>query len=92
MKLDQESLLDDWDGEDCWGNQARKNYSGPKKNLGDFSNRNCKSASRDYVAASSRPHSCVPVVLDEFEKLDTLQKHGLVPDNMNNPDCGPVVD
>jgi len=31
-----------------------------------------KSASRDYFVALSRPHSCVPAVLDELEKLDTL--------------------
>ena len=48
--------------------------------------------SRDYYAALSRPHSCVLVVIDEFEKLGTLQKHDLVPDNMNNPDCVSVED
>ena len=49
------------------------------------------SASRDYLAALSRPHSCVLTVLDELEKLDTLRKLSLVPDNMNNPNCGSVV-
>jgi len=49
------------------------------------------SASRDYLAALSRPHSCVPVILDELEKLDTLRKHDFVPDNMNNLDCGSMA-
>ena len=91
MKLDWESLLDDWDGEDCWGNQAWENCSGPKRNSSDFSNRDCKSTGRDYVTALSRPHSCIPVVLDELEKLDTLRKHDFVHDSMNSPDCGSVV-
>ena len=91
MELDWENLLDDWNGEDCQRNQAWENCSGPKRNLGDFSNRDCKFVSKDCVAASSRPRSCVPAVLDESEKWDTLQKHGLMPDNMNNPDCGLVV-
>jgi len=39
----------------------------PSKNSGDFSNRDCKYASRSYFAALSRPHSCVPAVLDELE-------------------------
>jgi len=91
MKLDWESLLDDWDGEDYWENWAWENYSGPKRNSADFSNRDCKSASNDYVATSSRRRSCVPAVPDESKKWDTLQKHGLVPDNTNNPDCGLVV-
>ena len=47
--------------------------------------------SRDYSAALSRQHSCVLVVIDEFEKLGTLKKYGLIPDNMNNPDCVSVV-
>jgi len=47
MKLDWESLLDDWDGEDYWRNWARENCLGPKRNLGDFSNWDCKSASKD---------------------------------------------
>ena len=63
MKLDWESLLDDRDGEYCWGHWAWENCLGPKRNSGDFSNWNCKSVSRDYVAVSSRPHSCVPAVL-----------------------------
>ena len=91
MMLNWESLLDDLDGEYCWGNWAWENCSDSKRNSGDFSNRDCKSASMDYFAALSRPHSCVLVVLDELEKWDTLRKHGLVPDNMNNPDCELVV-
>jgi len=91
MKLDWESLLDDRDGKYYWGNLAWENCLGPKRNLGDFSNRYYKSASRDYSVALSRTHLCVPAVLDEFEKLDTLRKHGLVPDNMNNLDCGSVM-
>jgi len=91
MKLNWKSLLDDWDREDRWGNWAWENCSGPKRNSGDFSNRDCKSASKDCIAASSRSRSCVPAVLDEFEKRNTLRKHGLVPDNMNNPDCKFVV-
>jgi len=31
------------------------------------------------------------VVIDEFEKLGTLQKYDLVPNNMNNPDYVFVV-
>ena len=91
MELDWKNLLDDWDGEDCWRNWAWKNCLGPKRNSGDFSNPDCKSASRDCVAASSRSRSCIPAVLDEFEKWDTLQKYDLVPDNMNNPNCELVV-
>jgi len=44
-------------------------------------------ASKDYEAAVSRLHSCVLVALGESEKQGTLQKHGSVPDSMNNPDC-----
>ena len=69
---------------------------GPKRNSGDFSNRDCKSTSRDCVVALSRPHSCVPTVLDESEKWDTLRKYGSVPDSINNPDyewvMGDLVD
>jgi len=72
MELDWENLLDDWDSEYCWGNWAWENCSGPKRNLGDFSNRDGKSASKGCVAAFSRPHSCVPAVLDESKKWDTL--------------------
>ena len=68
MKLDWKSLLDDWDGEDCWENWVCRNCSGPKRNSGNFSNWDCKSASKDHVAAVSRPHSCVLAVLDESEK------------------------
>ena len=72
MTLDWESLLDDLDGEHCWGNCAWESYSGSKRNLGDFSNRDCISTSRDYLAALSRLHSCVPIILDELEKLNIL--------------------
>jgi len=65
MEPDWENLLDDWDGGDDWGNLAQENCSGPKKNLGDFSNRNCTFASKDYVAVVSRPHSYVPAALGE---------------------------
>ena len=56
MELDWENLLDDWDGEDCWRNWVQENCSRPKRNSGDFSNRDCMSASKDYVAALSRVH------------------------------------
>ena len=59
--------------------------------MGDFSNRDCMFTSKDYAAAVSRPHSCVPMVLTEYEKHGTLQRHGSVPDSMNNPDCELVV-
>ena len=59
MELDWEKSLDDWAGGDDWGNLAWENCSGPKRNLGDFSNRDCTFASKDYAAAMSRPHSCV---------------------------------
>ena len=72
MELDWENLLDNWDGEDYWRNQAQENCSGPKRNSGDFFNRDCKSASKDCVAASSGPRSCVLAVLDESKKWDTL--------------------
>ena len=85
--VDWQNLLEDWDGEYYWRNWAWENCSGPKKNSGDFSNRDCKSVSRDYFTTLSRPHSCVPVIIDEFEKKGTLQKYGLVPDNMNNLNC-----
>ena len=91
MELDQKSLVDDWDGEDYWERLAWENYSGPKRNLGNFSNPGCTSASTDYVAAVSKPHSCVPVALAEYGKQGTLQRHGLVLDSMNNRDCELVV-
>ena len=91
MELDWENSLDDWDGGDDWGNLAQENCSGPKRNLGNFSNRDCTFASKDYVAAVSRLHSCVLAALGESKKLDTLQRHGSVPDNMNNPICELVV-
>ena len=47
--------------------------------------------SRGCEAAVSKPRSCVPVALAGHEKQGTLQKHGLVPDNVNNPDCELVV-
>jgi len=84
--LDRENLVEDWDGENYLKNVAWKNCYG-----GDFSNRDCTFVSTDYVAAVSRPHSCVLEVLAESEKHDTLQKHGSVPDSMNNPDCELVV-
>ena len=87
MELDWENSFDDWDDGDYWGNLAQENFSGPKRNLGDFSNQDCTFASKDYAAAVSRPHSCVPAALGESEKQDTLQKHGSVPDSMNIPDC-----
>ena len=71
MELDWENLLDDWDGGDDWGNLAQENYSGPKRNLGDFSNRDCTFAIKDYVAAVSRPHSCVPAAHGEPRKQDS---------------------
>jgi len=91
MTLDWECLLDDLDGEHCWGSWAWESYSGSKRNLGDFSNRDCMFASKDYFAALSRLHSCVPTILDELEKLDILRKHDFVPDNMNNSDCESMV-
>ena len=48
-------------------------------------------ASRDYAAAVSRPRSGVPVELTGYGKRGTLQRYGLVPDSMNNPDCELVV-
>ena len=62
-----------------------------KRNLGDSSNRDCMFASKDYATAVSRPHSGVPVALAGYGKQGTLQRHGLVPDSMNNPDCELVV-
>ena len=47
--------------------------------------------SRDCEAAVSKPCSGVPVVLAGHEKQGTLQRHGLVPDSTNNPDCELVV-
>ena len=91
MELDWEKSLDDWDGGDDWRKLAQENCSGPKRNLGDFSNRDCTFASKDCITAMSRPHSYVPVALAEYGKQDTLQRHGLVSDSMNNPDCELVV-
>ena len=68
MELDWENLLDDWDGEDCRRNWAWENCFGPKRNLGDFSNWDCKFISKDCVATVSRPPSYVPAVLAESEK------------------------
>ena len=91
MELDWKNSLDDWDGGNDWGNLAQENYSGPKRNLDDFSNRDCTFASKDYAVAVSRPHSCILGALGESEKQDTLQRHGSVPDSMNNLDCEFVV-
>ena len=91
MELDWENLVEDWNGEYCWRNQAWEDYFGPKRNLGDSSNRDCMFVSRDCVVAVSRPHSYVPMVLAEYRKQGTLQRHGSVPDSMNNPDCELVV-
>ena len=55
MGLDWGNLLDEWDGKNYWESLAWENCSGPKKNLGDFSNRDCMFASKDYAAAVSRP-------------------------------------
>ena len=91
MELDWENLLDEQDGENYWESLARENYSRPKRNLGDFSNWGCMSVSTDCVAAVSRLHSYVPVALAVHGKQGTLQRYGLVPDSMNNPDCELVV-
>ena len=48
MELDWEILLDEWDGENYWERLAWENCSGPKRNLGDFSNLDCMFVSRDY--------------------------------------------
>ena len=64
---------------------------GSKRNLGDSSNLDCMFASRDYAAAVSKPRLGVPVALVGHGKQGTLQRHGLVPDSMNNPDCELVV-
>ena len=62
MELDWENLVVDWDG------LGLGDYSGPKRNLGNSSNRDCMFASRDYAVAVSRPRSGVPVALAEYEK------------------------
>ena len=80
MELNWKNLFDDWDGGDYWGNLAQENCSGPKRNLGDFSNRDCMFASKDYATIVSRSHSYVPAALGESRKQDTLQRYGLVPD------------
>ena len=61
MRLDWENVVEDWDGENYWRNQAWEDCSGPKRNLGDSSNRDCMFASKDYAAAVSKPRSDVPV-------------------------------
>ena len=43
------------------------------------------------MAAVSRPRSGVPVALAGYGRQGTLQRHGLVPGSMNNPDCELVV-
>ena len=91
MEPDWENSFDDWDYGDYWENLVQENYYGPKRNLGDFANWDCMFASKDYVAAVSRPRSGVPVALAEYGKQGTLQRLGLVPDSMNNPDCEFVV-
>ena len=91
MELDWGNLVEDWDGENCWRYQAQEDYSGPKRNLGDSSNWDCMFASKDYAAAVSRPRSRVSVVLAKHEKRGTLQRHGLVPNSKNNPNCELVV-
>ena len=91
MELDWGNLVEDWDGENCWRNQAQEDCSGPKKNLGDSSNWGCMSASTDCAAAVSRPRSGVLVALAGHGKQGTPQRHGLIPDNMNNLDCELVV-
>ena len=59
--------------------------------MGNSSNLDCMFASRDCAAAVSKPHSGVPVALARHGKHGILQRHGLVPDSMNNPDCELVV-
>ena len=87
MGLDWENVVEDWDGENCQKNQAWEDCSGPKRNLGDSSNRDCMFASKDYAATMRRPRSGIPVALAEYRKQGTLQRYGSVPDSMNNPDC-----
>ena len=91
MELDWENLLDELEGENYQERLAWENYSGPKRNLGDSSNLDCMFASRDYAAAVSRSRSGIPVALAGYGKQGTLQRHGLVPGSMNNPDCELVV-
>jgi len=86
MELDWGNLLDEWDGENYWESLAWENYSGPKRILGDFSNRDYTFASKDYAAAVSRRRSGIPMALAEYKKQCTLQRHGSVPDSTNNPD------
>ena len=81
-------MINDSNGEHCWGNWAWEDCSSFKRNSSDFSNRGCMSVSRNCFAALSKPHSCVPAIPGELERLDILQKDGSVPDNMYNPDCG----
>ena len=59
--------------------------------MGDSSNLDCMFASKNYEAVVSRPRLGVPVALTGYEKQDTLQRHDLVPDSMNNQDCELVV-
>jgi len=73
------------------GKLGLENCSEPKRSLGDFSNQDYKSASKDCVVALRKLHSWVLAVLDESEKWDTLRKYDLVPSNMNNPNCELVV-
>jgi len=72
MEPNWENLLDEWDGENYWESLDWENCSGPKRNLDDFSNRDCMFASKDYAAAVSRSRSGVPVALAEYRKQGTL--------------------
>ena len=91
MGLDWEKVVEEQDGESCWGNWAWEDCLGPRRNSDNSSNRDCMSVSRGCEAAVSKPRSCVPVALVGHGKQGTLRRHGSVPDNMNNPDCELVV-
>ena len=91
MGLEWEKVVEELDGENYQRKQAQEDCFGSKRNLGDSSNRDCMSVSRGCEAAVSKPRLGVPVALVGCEKWGTLQRHGLVSDSMNNPNCELVV-
>ena len=71
----------DWEGSDAdgagddyyWESKVSRDCFGSRRSLGDFSIQDCTFASKGYFAALCRPHSDVPVVLDELGILGTFK-------------------
>ena len=85
--LDWGSAADGAGDDHYWECSVSRDFSGPRRSLGDFFIQDCTFASKRYFVALCRPHSDVPVVLGELRILGTLKKYGLVLGSTCNPDC-----